>query len=34
MEQVNNFNKSIMVDFHCLGNKIGRIFAKNWLELG
>jgi len=34
VEQINNFNKSTMVDFRCLGNEIGRIFAKNWLELG
>jgi len=34
MEQINNFSKSTMVDFRCLGNEICRIFAKNWLELG
>ena len=34
VEQINNFSKSTMVDFRCLGNEIGRIFAKNWLELG
>jgi len=31
---MNNFSKSTMVDFCCLGNEICRIFAKNWLELG
>jgi len=34
VEQINNFNKSTMVDSRCHGNKICRIFAKNWLELG
>jgi len=34
VEQINNFNKSTMVDFRCIGNEICRIFAKNWLELG
>ena len=32
MEQINNFGKSAMVDFHCHGNKICTIFAKNWLN--
>jgi len=31
VEQINNFSKSIVVDFRCLGNKICWIFAKNWL---
>jgi len=30
---MNNFSKSTMVDFRCLGNEICTIFAKNWLEL-
>ena len=34
VEQINNFIKSTMVDNRCLGNKIFKIFAKNWLKLG
>jgi len=34
VEQINNFSKSTVVDFRCLGNQTCRIFAKKWLELG